>query len=384
MGLSFLLFFSLFFNTQSNVIVFYLAFTLNLIYVFSCVLSRLKVKIEPFVYFYCVFLLWGILSIIWSRNVDLAINMSLRMVLLLLSMIFTINLNNKDESLIKAGYYGLLLGIILNVPLTFSDAYYISGRFSGTTINPNHISLFSGFVIFLTILNKRFLEKSVFLLAIILSSYLIFQTGSRKGLLLALVAVSIYLFKLDEKKATLSYSVVLCLAGFTILFIFFTNLDYLSTIHPTFFRFYELTQVNVSDLSREGFGGDSSTRWRLIFIVEAYNIFLKYPVTGIGLDNFKTIFSEELYSHNNYVELLSTLGFVGLILYYLFYFSIFKYVFRNRNVFCIFIMLFFLSMDFAMVSYFERMYILPLILIYFTTKRERPLESSTYNKRIPL
>lgn len=228
------------------------------------------------------------------------------------------------------------------------------------------------------------MEKSVFLLAIILSSYLIFQTGSRKGLLLALVAVSIYLFKLDEKKATLSYSVVLCLAGFTILFIFFTNLDYLSTIHPTFFRFYELTQVNVSDLSREGFGGDSSTRWRLIFIVEAYNIFLKYPVTGIGLDNFKTIFSEELYSHNNYVELLSTLGFVGLILYYLFYFSIFKYVFRNRNVFCIFIMLFFLSMDFAMVSYFERMYILPLILIYFTTKRERPLESSTYNKRIPL
>ncbi|WP_230852423.1 O-antigen ligase family protein [Vibrio crassostreae] len=305
--------------------------------------------------------------------------MSGRLILLLLSMLFTINLQDKSESLIRAGYYGLLAGVILNVPLTLFDAFYISGRFAGTTINPNHISLFSGFVIFISILNKKYLSKSILFLALILSSYLIFQTGSRKGLLLALVAISIFLFKLDAKKATMSYSAILCLAGIGSIFILISNLEFLSTIHPIFTRFYEFTQMDITDLSREGFGGDSSTRWRLIFIVDAYNLFLDNPINGIGLDNFKTIYSENLYSHNNYVELLSTLGSIGLILYYTFFFSMFKFILKNRNIFCLFIMIFFLSMDFAMVSYFERMYILPLILIYYTTKREKNIESFTYN-----
>ncbi|MEF1228467.1 O-antigen ligase family protein [Vibrio fortis] len=290
-----------------------------------------------------------------------------------------VNLQDRSGSFLNGGYYGLLAGVVLNLPLTFSDVFYISGRFSGTTINPNHISLFCGFVIFISILNKRNINRSVLLLSLFLSSYLIFQTGSRKGLLLALVSLSIFAFKLDEKKATMSYSAILGLAGFGSIFLLISNLEFLSSIHPIFNRFYEFTQMDITDLSRDGFGGDSSTRWRLIFIVDAYNLFLENPLKGIGLDNFKTIYSEDLYSHNNYVELLSTLGLVGLIAYYAFYFSIFKCILKSKSIFCLFIMFFFLSMDFAMVSYFERMYIFPLILIYYIAKRDKQIESTTHN-----
>uniref|UniRef100_E6XG22 O-antigen polymerase n=1 Tax=Shewanella putrefaciens (strain 200) TaxID=399804 RepID=E6XG22_SHEP2 len=376
-ALSLLLFFSLFFNTESNVIVFYLAFLINILYLFVCISSRLKLKIEPFVYFYFLFLCWAMLSVAWARNVDLAISMNIRLVILFFCIVFTINLQNNHSSLVKWGYYGLLAGVLVNVPLTFFDFFYISGRFSGTTINPNHISLFSGFVIFLSILNRRVLSSSILILAIVFCSYLILMTGSRKGLLLVMVSLSILLFNLDRKKTSFSYLGMLGLVGIGFLFFFVSQLEYLSTIHPTFIRFYELTQINVNDLSREGFGGDGSTRWRLIFIVEGFSIFLHNPIAGIGLDNFKTIFSEDLYSHNNYVELLSTLGIVGFCLNYIFYFSIFKQVLKSKTIFCVFIVFFFLLMDFAMVSYFERMYILPLILIYFSAKSYNEIENTT-------
>jgi len=377
------LFFSLFFNTAVNIYFFYAVFTINLGYFLLCISVRKKLKIEPFVYFYLLFFAWSILSLQWARDINLASNMVFRMLILVICIFFTINLNNKT-ALIFGGFYGLLAGVIINVPLTLFDAFYISDRFSGTTINPNHIGLFSGFVIFLSILNKDSLSRLTFVTALVLSCYLIIQTGSRKGLLLALVSISIYLLKADKRKANFRTIFILFSIGILVLTVFIKNLDYLATIHPIFIRFHELTNANLGDLSREGFGGDGSTRWRLIFIVEAFNIFLTNPFTGIGLDNFKTIFSEDLYSHNNYVELLSTLGGVGFILYYTFFVSIFSSVLKGRKVFCLFIMVFFLLMDFAMVSYFERMYVLPLILLFYTTKRVQLLESFTHYQRLSL
>lgn len=377
--LSFILFSSLFFNTPGNVYVFYFAFLANFAYLLLNLFYRFRLKVEPFIYFYALFFVWALLSLFWARDIQLSLDMSWRLILIIFAMLFMVNLQDRSGSFLNGGYYGLLAGVVLNLPLTFSDAFYISGRFSGTTINPNHISLFCGFVIFISILNKRNINRLVLLLSLFLSSYLIFQTGSRKGLLLALVSLSIFAFKLDEKKATVSYSAILSLVGFGSIFLLISNLEFLSSIHPIFNRFYEFTQMDITDLSRDGFSGDSSTRWRLIFIVDAYNLFLENPLKGIGLDNFKTIYSEDLYSHNNYVELLSTLGLVGLIAYYAFYFSIFKCILKSKSIFCLFIMFFFLSMDFAMVSYFERMYILPLILIYYIAKRDKQIESTTHN-----
>lgn len=207
---------------------------------------------------------------------------------------------------------------------------------------------------------------------------LIIQTGSRKGVLLALIVIALFTFKLDEKTFSFSYVTAFTIPLLFSFLLMFFNLDYLSTVHSSFERFYDLTQVNINDVT-DSSSGDSSSRWRLIFIIEGFNLFLNNPITGIGLDNFKTIFSVELYSHNNFIELLSTLGSVGLILYYLFYFILFKPIMKQQLMFGMCIMLLLLLMDFAMVTYFERMYLLPLILIYYSTYREEKIESSPYN-----
>ena len=363
--LSFLLFFSLFFNTENNVFVFYIIFILNFIYLFFCLTSRLKLRVEPFIYLYCIFFFWCLVSVLWARNVDLVISMGFRMAIVVVAIFFTINLQDKKNSIVKSGYYGLLFGVVVNVPLTLFGSLYISERFSGTTINPNHISLLSGFVIFLSIVNRKNLNKLIFISIIILSSYLIIQSGSRKGLILVFVSLCMLIFNISDRKIVTTYSFILTAFSFSLFIIFVNNLDYFSTLHPIFERLYDLTHINVNDLSKEGFGGDNSSRWRMIFIVEGFNIFQQYPFTGIGLDNFKTLYSEDLYSHNNYIEILSTLGLVGFIIYYSFCFYLLRPLLKGGKLLLLFMVAFFLSMDFAMVSYFERIYILPIIYIFF-------------------
>ena len=376
--LSFALFFSLFFNNEKNIYLFYFVFFINLIFFCFCVFSNLKVKIEPFLYFYMVFFAWCLLSMFWSRDFSLAFDMIGRLIVLILCFLICINLNNEKNSLLLGGYFGLVTGLFLNLLLIPFEGSYIVGRFSGTTINPNHIALFSSFVLFLTVIMKKHFSKLFIYLVMLLCILLIIQTGSRKGVLLALIVIALFTFKLDEKTFSFSYVTAFTIPLLFSFLLMFFNLDYLSTVHSSFERFYDLTQVNINDVT-DSSSGDSSSRWRLIFIIEGFNLFLNNPITGIGLDNFKTIFSVELYSHNNFIELLSTLGSVGLILYYLFYFILFKPIMKQQLMFGMCIMLLLLLMDFAMVTYFERMYLLPLILIYYSTYREEKIESSPYN-----
>ena len=112
--------------------------------------------------------------------------------------------------------------------------------------------------------------------------------------------------------------------------------------------------------------GDISTYERQFYMEKGTELFKKNIVVGYGGNNFKTHmreigYSHIAYSHNNYVELLCTLGITGFILYY---FSWFKTVFnliKNRKKFlqetnglvylfiCIFLSKLF--MDVAMISY---------------------------------
>ncbi|WP_081683309.1 O-antigen ligase family protein [Arenimonas composti] len=49
---------------------------------------------------------------------------------------------------------------------------------------------------------------------------------------------------------------------------------------------------------------------------EATRLWAEHPVGGVGLDSFRVVASFGTYSHNNFLEVLCTLGFVGLLLVY--------------------------------------------------------------------
>jgi O-antigen ligase len=95
-------------------------------------------------------------------------------------------------------------------------------------------------------------------------------------------------------------------------------------------------------------------------ISHGWDLFLKEPVLGYGLNNFSILFAKILgegYAHNNYIELLVDLGMIGTIAYYSFYaFIIGKLIgIRNdltglRNFFLAF-MLVLLVFDIGNVTY---------------------------------
>ena len=96
---------------------------------------------------------------------------------------------------------------------------------------------------------------------------------------------------------------------------------------------------------------DASTNTRINMIKYGFEMFKSNPILGVGIGNYAYygyhiygLFAE-VYSHNNYIEMLSNIGIVGFISYY-FYTSLYMYKvekiseyfnWKRENIMCIFI-----------------------------------------------
>jgi len=63
-------------------------------------------------------------------------------------------------------------------------------------------------------------------------------------------------------------------------------------------------------------GTDGSTSIRLTMMQDGWRLFLEKPLLGWGLNAFREIVEYEMYSHNNYIEILVSLGSIGFIWYF--------------------------------------------------------------------
>jgi hypothetical protein len=67
---------------------------------------------------------------------------------------------------------------------------------------------------------------------------------------------------------------------------------------------------------------EQDSRSKLIFI--AIDIFLDNIVLGVGLDQFRLYNATGAYSHNEYLEVLSSFGIIGSLIYFPYYFKIYQ------------------------------------------------------------
>ena len=61
---------------------------------------------------------------------------------------------------------------------------------------------------------------------------------------------------------------------------------------------------------------DTGSQSRILFYEKAWEIFLKHPIFGGGLDQFKYLSGTGSYAHSTYAEALADFGFVGCVLYF--------------------------------------------------------------------
>lgn len=180
-------------------------------------------------------------------------------------------------------------------------------------------------------------------------------TGSRKSLIMvALFVVAFFLFWTPEKGSVdmlLRIIGVVALIAAAVLIIM--NVDV----------FYEAVGKRLESLITYWLTGeetDASAITRTNMINIALELFFNInPMFGIGLNNFKYVSGYMTYSHNNYVELLCSLGIMGILVYYgpMIYFTIRAFILWRKRVpgaiLPLTILLLQFVNDFGQVSYYS-------------------------------
>lgn len=158
-------------------------------------------------------------------------------------------------------------------------------------------------------------EKRHVLLAGLLI-FFAFSSGSKKVAFLLLIGLLfLILSKHGIRKLfkVIFYSTVSLLVGWV-----FINLPVFSTILKRLESYLSVS-------------GNSSDNLRAELIRYGLELFAENPLFGYGLNNYRLFHWSGVYSHNNYIEVLVSLGIVGFIVYYLIFVKSITTLFRKRR-----------------------------------------------------
>lgn len=143
------------------------------------------------------------------------------------------------------------------------------------------------------------------------------MTGSKNALLILVLQVGVYYFLISHRWKRIVIVIASVVCGLLILYLVMHN--------PVL---YQLVGRRIASMVGMLSGSytiyDGSTYERMYFIGTGAKLFLQHPIHGIGLNNFASYLSSIGYtntvsSHCGFIELLSTLGILGFVLYYSLY-----------------------------------------------------------------
>lgn len=291
---------------------------------------------QPINIWYFLFLVFALLSVIWSidRTNSLAMTrLLLRQFLVLFSI--GIFIEKMDEVFLALKIFlaaCTVMMVKINIFMMMGYSGYqmwdlICGNYFNTVAQILAIAIAIAYY-FMIRANRKTI-KAIYLLFIIYSLYHIFITGSRKGLLMPFVEIVIFMVLqsgLNVKKI-LKNIVIAAIAIGVMLYVLAQNEVMMERLTMIF------------DLLLEGNAVDESSLLRMLFIELAGQMFYNNPLLGCGINTFASqcelYFGRYYYSHNNFFEILSGTGIIGFVLYYWFYgYSIYKlYSHRNKNMF---------------------------------------------------
>ena len=265
--------------------------------------------------------------------------------------------------------FGILLIFYLN-----TGGFYMHDDDSLGIINANIQSVIDGFIIAWMIINKRYKVNDLLLLLFLFLFILL--SGTKKSIITIIVVVGINMVLKNPKHIIRNLSGILALL--VVLYIVLMKIpavyDMIGSRFETLFSFME------------GGDTDSSTKARDNFIELGLLYWADSPIWGRGLNSFGYLYGDDTtYSHNNYVELLCSVGIVGLISYYLMYIhAIISFIRVNNRIvtpLALSIIISFLITDYALVSYFERVLYIPIVLVYVLLSESREAPHNTLIKK---
>jgi O-antigen ligase len=336
-----------------------------------------KYHVNTVVALYALFVVMSAASSFWAVDPDLALYRSLQLFLILINLVVLYNVIHKFD-LENAFLNGILLGAFVNFILMLNIIQppfdvYVFGRAMGTLGNPNVLaivmimSIFSSMV-YLT--KEHEISKPFFYyqyLNILLSSYLIFLTVSKKGILFgSILILAFVLLSLKRPKDLFRLSILGSIALVVMVNVIGTD-EILGVADSIIKRFSDF-ESGLANPSRFG-----STGERMYFIKLGLSLFTERPLFGYGLDNFRVFGGT--YSHNNFVELLTDLGLVGFSIYYAIYLHLLNKAFwfvKDRLIYILItFVLIILVMGIAFVAYDDKLTTFSLLFVAILLEQKR-------------
>lgn len=322
-------------------------------------LLRLRASPSPLFIFYLLFCLVAVLNVRLGFSVAPEDSRTL-IGTLLLNFVFFLALDyyyTYETDVSSDSFYRLFvaLAVLASVILLVQNLIaYGNVLFREQDINPNTVAILDAYAVFFLIVRGKHRFWILPLAAFIVLS------GTKKAVILLAVAVVLYYcFKYPKRlpKYLIIFGVL-----FFLLWQLLLRVDFL----------YQTLGQRMEALFRYlgGGEGDATIFSRAYYAELGMNYFRRRPWTGHGIGCFHTLpGSYGNYSHNNFVELLFSVGIVGFVFYYLMYaFLIFHSLrlwFKTKNncaLLSLCLSVSTLAIDYAIVSYYSRSLLFMLFL----------------------
>lgn len=210
----------------------------------------------------------------------------------------------------------------------------------------------------LIVLNKSLFSKKHLFIFIPLFLLTILLSGSRKA---SIITIFLFAWKGIAHKSFFSQ-----IKGVLFSLIIISALIYVVIHNPFLYEIIGTRFEGLIDYYFYGGQGDASSSTRDLLAEQGLEIFYNNPWFGVGVNNFRAFNNTLLYTHNDYIELLSGVGIVGLVFAYLPKLYILKralFEFKDRDRYYIFIVIIFFIAGMGTVSYYKREDWLILIII---------------------
>lgn len=280
------------------------------LFVIMVILEKGKLIFTLPLIIYIVFALWATLSLFYSVNFAMTTKylqqIAGNIIIWYIVNILFLNFTNK-----KLFFYILVFSYLFHAfySVIFLEIDEITLRRSGLYKNSNALgfTIYYGiFIMTFFYLTSRFkFFKTSCLILILMLIAILLDTGSRKSVLAMFTSFIVILLYIK----VLNYKKILLLLG--LIFIGYFNMK-------------EFVDSSIFGQRMESESIVRSTNIRSELITEGTTFFVENPFLGIGLGSFTTFSNSGLMSHNDYIEILSSMGLIGLILYLSIFFLFYK------------------------------------------------------------
>lgn len=338
----------------------------------------IKVKCKTFYIYLLCFWLFSFLSVLWAVEPNFAFDKSLE---ILRVCIFTSiialcyqDANSIDPFLKLIMWLGYMITIYVLIYYgtgNLSNILTARQRISNDSINANTLGMMCAYSI---LINMYYIVKEkrlpTYSILSVLSVIMIALSSSKKAFIVLIGGLFGFIIMKNHAERNQIKKLLWIVALSIVIIGLIFALSYL----PIFSNMANRFRLLLNYFTGRG-NTDFSTRARSELVEIGIGLFKSRPFLGVGMDNAKIYggiaFSfSEYYLHNNYAELLADGGIVGLITYYSMYlyflFSFIKY--RNLKddeyIMCVVLFATQLIIDYAMVSYDDRVVFLMSLMFY--------------------